>query len=209
MSVAAQRTKRRQHREETRRQILDAAKVFLQEHSFRELGVDTLMGATGHSRTVFYRHFEDIPALVLTLITEVSAEMVEFSVEWGRSDRVGPDEARSRLATYVDFYARNGPLVRALTEASHHDELVADANRRLVDGFMTLTAEAVQRRIDSGDLEPLDAPEISRALVWMLNGYLLDKLGRPGETDPERVLETVWTIWTRTLFPAAGPGPSA
>jgi hypothetical protein len=37
----------------------------------------------------------------------------------------------------------------------------------------------------------------------MLNGYLEDSLGREGGTDPERVLETVWTIWTRTLFPAA------
>ena len=203
MSVAVQRTKRRQQREETRRQILDAAERFLQEHSFRELSVDSLMSRTGHSRTVFYRHFEDIPALVLTLISEVSSEMVEFSEEWGRSDRVGPDEARSRLAAYVDFFARNGPLVRALTEASHHDELVGAANERLVEGFMTLTAEAVQRRVDNGELGPLDAPEISRALVWMLNGYLLDKLGRPGDADPERVLETVWTIWTRTLFPRA------
>ena len=53
------------------------------------------------------------------------------------------------------------------------------------------------------ELEPLDAPEVARALVRMLNGYLDDSLGRGRGTDPERVLETVWLIWTRTLFDRA------
>jgi AcrR family transcriptional regulator len=204
MSVAVQRAKRRQLREETRRQILDAAQAFLRERSFRELSVDALMARTGHTRTVFYRHFDDIPSLVLALMAEVGAELVEVAESWAQTDRVGPDVARERLASFVDFYVRHGRLVRAVAEAAHHDDAVERAYSGMIESFIALTATAIQTRVESGELAPLDGPEVARALVWMLNGYLDDTLGREGATiEPERVLETVWTIWTRTLFPAA------
>lgn len=201
MSVATQRTKRRQLREETRRQILDAAQEFLRERSFRELSVDALMAGTGHTRTVFYRHFEDIPSMVLALIGEVGAELVDTAQEWARTDEVGPGVARARLAGFVDFHARNGPLIHAVAEAAHHDEIVEQAYRQMVEGFIALTADAIQTRIDRDDLDPLDAQQVARALVLMLNGYLIDVMGRGVSVEPDRVLETVWTIWTRTLFP--------
>ena len=201
MSVAVQRTKRRQLREQTRQQILDAAQLFLRERSFRELNVDAVMSLTGHTRTVFYRHFDDVPSLVLALIAEVGAELVEVGQEWAQTERVGPDEARKRLSLFVDFYVRNGPLVSAVAEAAHHDDEVERAYDAMVESFIALTANAIEARVNSGELEPLDAPEIARALVRMLNGYLDDSLGKEPGTDPDRVLETIWTIWTRTLFP--------
>lgn len=202
MTVAIQRAKRRQLREETRAQILQAAHQFLRKRSFRELSVDALMEGTGHSRTVFYRHFPDIPSLVLTLIDEVGAELVEVANTWAQTDHVGAEDARERLALLVDFYVRNGPLVHAVAEAAHHDEAVEQAYNGMVDGFIELTANAIETRVQTGELAPVDAPEIARALVRMLGGYLDDALGREPQTDPARVLDTVWTIWTRTLFPS-------
>jgi AcrR family transcriptional regulator len=202
MTVATQRTKRRQLREETRRQILDAAQEFLRERSFRELSVDALMSRTGHTRTVFYRHFDDMPALVLSLIEEIGGELVAMAQEWAQVERVGPDEARRRLGDFVAFHARNGPLVYAVAEAARHDEIVERAYDGMVEGFITITARAIESRVESGELAPLDAPEIARALIRMLNGYLEDTFGRRvNEVEPERALEVVWTIWTRTLFP--------
>ena len=159
------------------------------------------MTMTGHTRTVFYRHFEDIPSLILALIGEVGAEVVELAEQWGRTGRADPQEARDRLALFVDFYTRNGRLVRAVVDAARDDDRVSDAYMTMVEGFVTLTADAMQARIANGDLEPLDAPEIARAMVWMLNGYLLDRLGGPTQADPKHVLETVVTVWTRTLYP--------
>lgn len=202
MPAAVPRTRRRQSPDQTRRQILDAAQAFLREQSYRGLGVDVLMARTGHTRTVFYRHFDDIPSLVLVLIQEVGAELVEVAEQWSQTQRVGPEEARARLAGFVDFYVRNGPLVHAVAEAAHHDEAVEAAYSGMVEGFIALTAQTIEARIAAGELAPIDAPETARALVRMLSGYLLDALGREGATDPARVLETVATIWGRTLFPA-------
>jgi AcrR family transcriptional regulator len=150
---------------------------------------------------VFYRHFDDVPALVLALITEVGAELVELGRQWALTDRASPDAARERLAGFVDFYVRHGPLVRAIAEASHDDEAVEQAYSAMVEGFVALTTQAIEARVESGGIEPLDAPEIARALVRMLNGYLDDALGREPFTDPARVLDVVTTIWSRVLFP--------
>lgn len=201
MTVATQRARKRQSREETRRQILDAAQAFLREHSFRELSVDALMSRTGHSRTVFYRHFDDIPALILSLIEEIGSELVEVAEEWAQTERVSADEARTRLAHFVDFYVRHGPLVHAVAEAAHHDEVVEQAYGGMVEGFIGLTTNVIQARIESGELAPIDADEVGRALVRMMNAYLDDVLGRDGGHDPERVLDAIATIWSRTLFP--------
>jgi TetR/AcrR family transcriptional regulator, ethionamide resistance regulator len=198
-----QRTKRRQQREETRGQILAAAQTFLVEHPYRDLSVDALMARTGHTRTVFYRHFDDIPAMMLTLISEVGSELVDVSEAWRRSEHASAEEARRRLALYVDFYVRNGRLIRAVVDASHHDEVVGRAYDGLVDAFIALTTTAIEHRVESGEVPAIDAPEVARALVWMLNGYLLDRLGGPEPADAERVLETASTVWTRVLFPGA------
>ena len=202
VSTTSPRTKLRQNPEETRQQILDAAQAFLRERSYRELSVDSLMSRTGHSRTIFYRHFDDVPSLMLTLIQEVGAELLDVAKEWAQTERVSAEEARARLALFVDFYTRNGPLVHAVTEAAPHDEVVEEAYSSLVEGFIAMTARAIEARVERGELAPLDAPETARALVRMLNAYLDDSLGRrEGGTDPERVLDVVSTIWTRTLFP--------
>lgn len=203
MSASAQRTKRRQLREETRQQILDVARELLRERSFRDLSVDAVMSRTGHTRTVFYRHFDDIPSLVLTLIAEVGGELVAVSEAWAHTEESSPAQARKQLGHFVDFYVRNGVLVRAVAEAARHDAAVEAAYTQMVENFVTLMTEAIEARVARGDLEPLDAPQIARALVWMLNAYLNDTLGHEPVTDPERVLDVIVTIWTRTLYPAA------
>lgn len=200
MGHTVQRTRRRQQREETRRQIVDAALEFLEDHSFRELSVEALMARTGHTRTVFYRHFDDVPALVLALISEVGGELVAVGKEWSKDGQGDPDEARRRLGLFVDFYVRHGRVVRAVAEASHHDPVVHQAYAALVEGFVSMTTAAIEDRIRRGMVEGLDAGETARALVWMLNGYLVDRLGGPEQADPAQVLDTLTTIWTRTLF---------
>lgn len=202
-ATAPRRTKLRQSPEETRGQILDAAQAFLRERSFRELNVDALMAKTGHTRTVFYKHFDDIPSLMLALIQETGVELLDVAKEWAQAEAVTPEEARARLALFVDFYVRNGVLVAAVAEAAHHDDTIEETNSALIEAFVALTTRAIEVRVERGDLAPLDAPEIARALVRMLNGYLGDSLGREPATDPARVLDVVSTIWTRTLFPGS------
>src|SRR5947209_19959001 len=113
MSPQAQRTRRREQRESTRRQILDAAERFLRERPYRELSVDVVMADTGLTRTAFYRHFDDVTDLVLRLFADIGQELVEIGPRWSQS--AGPNfpaPAQAGLKAIVDFFVRQGPLFR-------------------------------------------------------------------------------------------------
>ena len=140
MSVATQRTKRRQHREETRARSSTPPRRSCASSSFRELSVDALMSRTGHTRTVFYRHFDDIPSLVLALIAGGRRRARRGRASSGRRPSASaPRRRASGSALFVDFYVRNGPLVHAVAEAAHHDDAVEQAYDAMVEGFIAIT----------------------------------------------------------------------
>ena len=60
----------------------------------------------------------------------------------------------------------------------------------------------IEDEIAAGRILPLDARETARALIWMSERYLLSSLGRTQTAAPETVVETLATIWTRTLYGA-------
>src|SRR5436309_16125269 len=110
MSPQAQRTRRREQRESTRRQILDAAERFLRERPYRELSVDVVMTDTGLTRTAFYRHFDDITDLVLRLLGEVGGELFAIAQVWNRTAGAEPPRAAQQaLGEVVGFFVRHGP----------------------------------------------------------------------------------------------------
>src|ERR1700761_3244173 len=103
MSQAVQRPRRREQREQTRQEILAAADRLLRERPYRELTVDLVMAQTGATRTAFYRHFDDVPDLVLRLLGSVGRELFEVAEQWRTRD---PEDflsaARGTLAEIVD-----------------------------------------------------------------------------------------------------------
>jgi AcrR family transcriptional regulator len=200
MSTAERRVQRRQHREQTRSQIVAAAEAFLRERPYRDMTVEALMSQTGHSRTVFYRHFEDFPALVLAVLQDVGAELFDVSKRWVDSIDTGELAARDALALIVDFWMREGPLIHAIVEAAHHDDEVD----RIYQGFRTMydemTEEALRREVDAGRITGIDPRETSRAMNAMNERYLLDSFGREPRADRDAVLDALTTIWQRVLF---------
>ena len=199
MAQAIQRQKRRQAREETRGQILAAAEQFLRKRSFRELSVDGLMALTGHTRTVFYRHFDDLPDVAVQLLERVGSELLEVAQEWTRSEATEAGDRRA-IEQIVDFFVRHGPLVRSIAEGASHDEAIERIYHGFTAVFVELTERALEARVAEGKVAPLDAREVSRALTFMNESYFLQSFGREPHADRERALEAVWTIWGRTLW---------
>jgi AcrR family transcriptional regulator len=202
MSPQAQRTRRREQRESTRRQILDAAEHFLREQPYRELSVDVVMADTGLTRTAFYRHFDDVTDLVLRLFAEVGQELYEVVKRWATSAGADyPAPGREGLAGMVDFYVRHGPLIRAIAEAAATDERIEFAYCGSTDAFVELTAEALERMVREHMLDVPDARALARAMTLMNQAYLLAEFGREPQGDPEVALQTLETVWLRLALP--------
>lgn len=196
VSSAAQRTRQREHRENTRREILAAADSFLRERPYRDLSVEIVMAQTGLTRTAFYRHFDDVPDLVLRLLEELSQELYAVAASW--LEAVGEDfpaAAQRGLAGIVHFFARHGPLLRAVSEAAVTDERIERGYDGLLESFTEMTAHGFDALIERGQVDPFNTGEVARALNLMNERYLLDRFGREPSDDTSAVVQTLERVW--------------
>jgi AcrR family transcriptional regulator len=186
------------------REILAAAEELLRERPFRDLTVDEVMRRTELSRPSFYVYFRDRHHLVLRVVERFGAEMWTMSEGWfANTGSGGAASFREALAGVVAVYERHGAVLHALADAATVDPDVERAHSALMQSFIDVIAGHIQAEIEAGRILPLDAKETARALALMNDRYLLVALGRTPTASPETVIETLATIWTRTLYGAS------
>src|SRR5918998_3874939 len=198
--------RRRRRRQDSEQGIRGGAGRLREERPFGELPVDDLMAAPSQSRTAFYRHFTDRQDLLVHLIRELNEELWEMSAGWLQGSGDPLAEGRDALERLADVYAAHGPLLRAIAEAASHDADVEGVYRNLVKGFVDATAARIRRDVAAGRTTLAHPDSVAAALVWMTERHLAATFGRVGATDADRAvaLETLFTIWMRTLY---GPDP--
>jgi len=183
-------------RAEARRRILDAASNLLRDRRFRDLTVDAVMAEAGLSRTVFYRHFDSLGDLVLPLLDELRDALVDSG------DPADSQSTHRVLERVVDVAVHHGPLLRAIDEASHHDDEVERVYRDFIAWSVDTTTAMYEESIRRGTVRPVANPRgIAHALNLMNGIYLIDTLGRDPTFDRDLVLETLSTIWYAVLTP--------
>jgi TetR/AcrR family transcriptional regulator, ethionamide resistance regulator len=200
MSSVAYRSRQRARRESTRREILAAADRSLRERPYRELSVEVVMSQTGLTRTAFYRHFDDVPELVLKLLEDVGHELYETARRWLEGST--EDFARSThegLRGIVSFFERHGPLLRAVADAAVTDERIELGYQAFRESFIEMTTRGLRELEAQGEVDGVDVAALSRALNVMNEAYLLDELGREPYGDPKVVLATLEAVWTRAV----------
>ena len=202
-SRAGSGRRRRRTPEVAEGEIVAAAEALLRERPFRELTVDELMRRTGLSRPSFYVYFSDRHELVLRVVEHIGGELFTMADRWFTGEGDGPELARAATEGIVAVFAEHGPVLRALADAAADDPDVDEAYGQLVTSFVDVTAGHIEQEIDAGRILPLDARETAKALVWMNERYLLESLGRLPQQPAAQVVETLWTIWVRTLYTAA------
>jgi len=181
-------------------EILGAAEAFLQENDFRDLTVDGVMAATGMKRSAFYNYFADRNALILRLLGDIEAEMMQAIGPWlGRSS--DPVAAlRTGLDQVVQIYALHGHLLRAIHEASFHDDEVERAYRQVIDDFVDVVAGLLRRENRSGRTSVPRPREVAHALLTMNTNVLVERLGRAPNDSPRAVAGTLQFIWERAIY---------
>jgi len=210
VSTAVQRTRRREQRENTRREILAAADGILRERPYRDLSIDLVMAQTGLTRTAFYRHFDDVPDLVLRLLAEVGHELFAVAERWRQRDVTEFALAgREALRGTVDFWVRHGRLIRAVHDAATTDEIVEEGYQRFVDQFTEIIAEGLQSLADRGWISVPDVGALALALNLMNEAFLLAEFGQEPLGDPDVAVATLETVWLRVIAPPTPPPPAA
>jgi AcrR family transcriptional regulator len=195
-NTATRPARRRRTPESAEREILDAAESFLRERPFRDLSVDEVMARTTLSRPSFYVYFRDRHQLLVKLVEGIGGELFEGASIWLEGD----GDTRESLAAVAEVYARHGLVLGAIADAAGHDPDVESTYRALIERFVDATAARIERDIAAGLVEPLDARESARALVWMCERYFKETLGRLPQAPIATVAETLPEIWERVLY---------
>jgi AcrR family transcriptional regulator len=193
--------RRRRSPEVAEREIIAAAEELLRERPFRDLTVDEVMRRTELSRPSFYVYFKDRHQLVLRVAERFGDEMLALTGRWFEAS--GPGGAatfREALEGTVAVYEQHGPVLHALADAATVDPDVERTYNSIMQTFVDATAAHIEAEIEAERILPLDAKETARALCLMNDRYLLAALGRTRTAAPETVVETLATIWTRTLY---------
>jgi len=189
--MTSRRELTRARRAEAKDRIVGAAERLLQSHDFRDLTVDDVMAEAGLSRTVFYRHFDGLPQVVLALLGRIEADL-EQQIPPGPADERW---MQTMLTIAVNVFADHARFLRALDDAASHDAEIEAAWRAFVTRWVDETAAL---------LPPTEeCYELARALNLMNVRYLMETLGQDPAFDRElarRTLLAVWSAVARSLL---------
>ncbi|HZD02928.1 MAG TPA: TetR/AcrR family transcriptional regulator [Actinomycetes bacterium] len=208
-SRAEVREQRRRRREESEREILDAAERLLRERPFRDLTVDDVMTAAGQSRTTFYRHFGDRQELLIRLLSDLAGRLYETAGAWLGGGENPRAESLQAFELLIRVYEQHGPLLRAIAEAANHDQEIEQAYTRLVQLFVDATVARLERDQAAGRLFLPYLRDMAIALVWMSERYLTLTFGQPGAGDHDTAVTVLHTIWMRAVYHIDPPSPPA
>ena len=192
--------RRRRAPQEAQAEIIGAAEALLRERPFRELTVDEVMRRTGLSRPSFYVYFRDRNDLVLRVVEHFATELFLMSDRWYKGTGDGRAQLREAIQGVADVYVEHGAVLNALAEAAAEDPTVEAAYSEAMNRFIDATTDHIEREMQAGKITALNARETAVALTWLNERYLRSSLGREPREDPGMVVETLSTIWQRTLY---------
>lgn len=205
-SAKPARPKGRRTSEEARQEIIEVARAYILKNGLRDLTVDKLMRDTKIGRSAFYVYFASIHELAAVFVHELAAEIETVIIAgWYNVEGDPIDRIRAMIRGGVEFWETNGPMIRALEEASWHDDNLRVAFRDEIGLRPTvLTTEAILRDQAKGLIGPMDAREMSVALNRFNLTYLNDRFGNPRRkgkpTDKDAAIEVLTRVWTATLY---------
>lgn len=192
--------RRRRRPEAAENEILEAAEAFLKEHPFRDMTIQDVMSRTGLSRPSFYEYFRDRHQLVVKLVDRLAESTYAIASQWVESLDDSVAELRRGVERLVRLYADKGYLLRALADAASQSEEVERNYRSAMERLVEAAANRIRVGIERGSFKPMDASEVSSALVLMNEQYLIERFGHGARNDLDPAIETLVTIWKRVLY---------
>ncbi len=184
-------------------EIIAAAEELLSEVPFRDLSVDEVMARTTLSRSSFYVYFRDRYDLLLRVVSQIADELAAMEAQWLEGDGDPRETLRVALDGMALVYERHGAVLGAIADAAGSDPLVESVHNELIERFVRANADHVKEEYERCGVTDIDPLEVTRALVWMSERYLVRSLGtKPPRQSREVVARTLHTVCVRAIYGA-------
>lgn len=192
--------RRRKHRRDARRRLLDAAHELLERQRWAEISLDDITSAAEVARTAFYRHFEDRQQLLMAMLDDVGLELDHVSDNWMAEADDPVAELRASLDGLTALFVEHGRLIQAISDTARHDPEVGALYQGLAERLVEATASRIEADVKAGRTDIAEPREVARALTWLNERYLLASFGHRPFSDQASVLTALEIVWIRTLY---------
>jgi len=196
--------------ERTRRRLLEATAVLLEDRGVRDLRVVDIARAVGTSPATFYQYFRDVEDAVLVLAEEVGEDLAPvgelLAHDWSGSDSL--DLSRGLVEAFVGYWDAHRAVLRTRNLAAQEGDqrfraIRNESLRPLFDGLAAKVAEGQRLgRVDSA-VTPLAAASALAAMMERMAAFHADL--EPLGVAKADLVETTARIIDRVV----GGGPSA
>ena len=198
----------KEHKEETRRRILEAAARAYREEGVAGVGIGELMQSIGLTHGGFYAHFDSKDALVAEACESVRSTLAQSYFAWAE-EAGGAEGLRRVIRGYTSRQHRDEPGLGCLMPA-----LAADASRAAPEVRASFTRSlrglvaGVARLLRGARGTPAPAPESGEAIpdeaLVLVSGMVGAVLLARAADDPElsdRILLAARRFYTDAFAP--------
>ncbi|KPP92615.1 TetR/AcrR family transcriptional regulator [Erythrobacter sp. HL-111] len=191
----------------TREKLLAAARVCFGRYGYGAVRVADIVAEAGTSHGLFYRHFQDKDAILLTVLESLNDKLRQTSARSvGEDDVLSLERLEARNIQFFADYRRDRLLLRVAREAAAQED-VSNFRRvwlQMRDRFVHRTERWIERLAASGEIAPVaDVPMVAQGLCSLTEQLAYVQIGLAAE-DPddafiERLGRSCGLIWYRTL----------
>ncbi|MEA2719637.1 MAG: hypothetical protein QOJ39_1501 [Candidatus Eremiobacteraeota bacterium] len=186
-----------ERRAERRERLLDAGLELFGTAGFAKTTIPMLCSASGVTARHFYEEFESREALLRTIYDRIAETAFAGVVGALRNANQGVRERiRDSNAAYFRYLTSDLRLARIYTieAVGMHSEL--ESHRRAKrEAFVKKLTKAAQRV----ETTAVDSRLLSAALAGAAHDLLLEWVLSPRRPSVDRMIDTITTLWVRTL----------
>jgi len=184
----------------TRQALLDAALEFLWTRPFRDMTVADLTDLAGCSRPTFYQYFGDLSVLMEMLLTRLSDDLSKVTSPWFQQTGDPATTLMESIQAMVKVCYQQGPILRAVVEASTGDERLEQIWLEFNKSFDDEVVGTIEQQQAQGLIAAFDARPVAVSLNQLDVATLINAFGRHPRSDPNTVCNALTRIWTSTLY---------
>lgn len=194
--------------EGTGRAVLEAAREVFEERGFVKARVADIAEAADVSHGSFYSYFSSKKDVFQALVEIVDAELNEATHRHGSDDLDPVQAVLNANRRMYDVYARNRRFITVIEQAGAiHPEFNQTIIRHRSE-FVRRYSAVLRQLQEDGQVDPqIDAYHAAGALGSMVWDALRWWLQVREDHDPDVAIDTLNTLWLRSIGLAAGPSP--
>lgn len=190
-----------QRSEETRTKIIESAINLFSVRGYTAASVDEICKAAGVSKGAFYHHFESKQVMFLALL-DGWLKTIDNAIDASR-DKSAPETFRQLTEAFPFIFQSAGnhlPMFMEFWLQASRDERIWQASIAPYRRYHRYFTSLIKQGVDEGSFAQVDAQLVSRMIISMAMGLLLQSLFDPEGANWEKVARESTSLLINSLM---------